>query len=873
MHLSEQRARVVARELLSFRGWDLRPVSSGGQLLEESEYRAFPHLVEIFNKKSKTGPGFGKPDFLLVDSASGLRPLVVIDTKPQASDINRSILDTNHYGDAIRQVGQDALSVAVAGADREICAVKVQRNILGAWRDLTLHNRPIDWIPSPGQTQKILSISGYTEVAPERPPDHVLAEQANRLNEILRECKIKDEFRPIYAAAFMLGTWYADVSTDSAVVLEQINTNASRALKKADKADLASSLRVDSENEDLALKAWEIVDILKKLNIRSFVQEHDYLGQLYETFFRYTGGNTIGQYFTPRHIIDMMCELIGVTPNDTVFDPACGTGGFLIGALRRMIRLQHLTYEEGVSKIKDHIFGIESEPSTAALCITNMILRGDGKSGIIRANCFTKTDYPEAKTDIALLNPPFPHDKKTDIPPTKFVDRAALSVRNKGLVSSIVPYSLLVRTGDWHRSLLKNNRLLLVATMTGDAFQPYASFDTAVIMFQKGVPHDNSKVFFARVANDGYKVKKNIRIPQPGSQIPTIIAAYGDKKEIPELTAYSQLTETSKEWSPEAFIASAAHSDEEFIKGLEQSVRNQAAFYISDGHRIVGKLPSSGTAQADAVFAGRSDISLSDVVLGPFLLSQYFDIQLGGRDEIEDLTEDGNVPIVSTSEFSNGVTAWRTPNVTYAPPAITVATDGSTCSSFVQEAPFYAFYKVAILKPKAGQDIPIDALYFVAYQLSMERWRYVYARKFGKGRLSTTTLYGPWRGGRPDFHKMADIVRACGAYPLIASFRAAYRKFTGERFSELSARWKSERRATSSVSRMVSHPAYQMVIDLGIEVVPSILAELAASPDHWFVALNRITGADPVPIQDRGKLDRMAQAWIEWGRDRGLLSA
>jgi hypothetical protein len=437
VQLSEQRARAVARDLLSYRGWDVRPLSSGGQLLEESEYRAYPNLVSIFDRKSKSGPSFGKPDFLLVDSATSLKPLVVIDTKAQAKDIKKSIADTNHYGNAILEAGREALSVAIAGAVQEICEVKVQRNVRGQWEDLTLHSKAIDWIPSPKQTAKILSITGRTEVAPERPPDSVLTEQANRLNEIFRECKIKDEYRPVYAATFMLGMWYGNVSTDPDSILEQINANASKALKRAGKYQLASSLRVDEENEDLALRAWEIIDILTKLNIRSFMQEHDYLGQLYETFFKYTGGNTIGQYFTPRHLIDMMCELVNVTAKDRVFDPACGTGGFLIGALRRMISHQGLSYEDGVQKVKDNIFGIESEPSTAALCITNMILRGDGKSGIIRANCFTKKNYPEQPVDVALLNPPFPH-KKDDVPPTRFIDRAASREPLKNSPSRIV---------------------------------------------------------------------------------------------------------------------------------------------------------------------------------------------------------------------------------------------------------------------------------------------------------------------------------------------------------------------------------------------------------------------------------------------------
>lgn len=771
--LSEQRARSVTREILSFRGWDVRPVSSGGQLLEESEYRAHPNLVDIFKHSSKSGPGFGKPDFLLVDSYRSLKPLAVIDTKPRAADLKQSIKDTNHYGDAIHEVGQDALSVAIAGAERELCEVRVQRKIDGLWQNLTLHNKPIDWVPSPQQTSSILSSTGLTEVAPEHPPDHVLADQARRLNEILRECRIKDEYRPTYAATFMLGLWRGDVSTDPSVVLNQINANASQALQAANRADLSQSLRVDSGNQNLSEKAWQIIDILKKLNIRSFSFEHDYLGQLYETFFRYTGGNTIGQYFTPRHIINMMCDLVSVSPDDVVFDPACGTGGFLIGALRRMIQKQNLSYGDAIKRARCNIYGMESEPSTAALCVTNMILRGDGKSGVVQQDCFVDQDYPNKPVNVSLLNPPFPH-KKTDTPPTKFIDRALSVLSNKGFVVSVVPYSLLIRTREWHRQVLKQNRLVFVATMPPDLFKPYASFNTAIIALQKGVPHDDAKVFFARLYNDGYKIKKGIRIPHPGSQIETLLRAFDEKDGIDELTAYKAVSLDTEEWSPEAFLAGAPRKDNEFIEGLEQSIRQQAAFYIAHGHRLTNRDDLETISWPSKVFSPDSSLDLSSINMGRFPVSDYFEIQLGGKDHIEDL-QDGSVPVVSTSEFENGVTTWCTPEVVYEPKSITVATDGSTCSSFVQEVPFYTFYKVAILRPI--KDVPIDSLYFISYLLRRERWRYVYARKFGKARISSTILNGPiQKNGEPDFMLMAQLVRQCAGFPIISSFRSVFER-------------------------------------------------------------------------------------------------
>src|SRR6202040_2234298 len=93
----------------------------------------------------------------------------------------------------------------------------------------------------------------------------------------------------------------------------------------------------------LARNARRIVAILELLNVNVLTAEHDYLGQLYETFFRYTGGNTIGQYFTPRHIARMMADLCEVERSDVVLDPACGTGGFLVAAMNRVLERSRLS--------------------------------------------------------------------------------------------------------------------------------------------------------------------------------------------------------------------------------------------------------------------------------------------------------------------------------------------------------------------------------------------------------------------------------------------------------------------------------------------------------------------------------------------------
>lgn len=769
---TEQRARQVAKSLLKIRGWNLENLSGQGQCLEENEYKNVKYLQKIFKGKSKTGKGDGYPDFLLLNSNVGKKPILILETKATSNKINEAIADAIHYGEACIEYGHKTLVVGVAGGDKEICEVCVKKYVKDKWVDLTLDGNPIDWIPSPKQTIKLLSSKDQTEVQAEKPNSKVLAEQAERLNEILRECNIKDEYRPVYIATFMLGLWQGDVSVDSLVVLNQINSNAKQALISAEKTQLQNSLHIDSENDILSSRAWEIIEILKKVNIRSFIREHDYLGQLYETFFRYTGGNTIGQYFTPRHIINMICDILNMSTFDKVLDPACGTGGFLIGALNNMVKKASKPYEEAIKVVNNNLFGIESEPATAVLCITNMILRGDGKSGVIKDNCFTNLSYPNDEVDFVLMNPPFPH-KKTDTPVTDFIDRGLKSLKKRGVLATIIPYSLLVRINEWHKKILKNNSIYFIATLPSDVFQPYASYNTAILMIQKGIPHENKNVFMAKVFNDGYKIKKKNRIEIKENQIPEILKSFVFKKEVPELTSFPIINNSSEEWTPENYIKNKKHSDIDFVKGLENHIRKHTSFYIANGNKIIGenKVSIPNMSINVNIFSANTTIDINKKELGEFLVSDFFNIKLGGKYEIEDL-EDGDLPVVSTSEFMNGVTAWKKSNIKYGAPSITVATDGSVCSSFVQEFSYYAFYKIAILTPKEEyKNIDIDSLYYVSYMLFREKWRYLYARKFGKTRIGKTVITLPIKDNKPDFNRMGQIVRQTRTFSIINFFR------------------------------------------------------------------------------------------------------
>ncbi len=76
----------------------------------------------------------------------------------------------------------------------------------------------------------------------------------------------------------------------------------------------------------------------------------------------------------------------------------------------------------------------------------------------------------------------------------------------------------------------------------------------------------------------------------------------------------------------------------------------------------------------------------------------------------------------------------------------------------------------------------------------------------------------------------------------------------------------------SSISKKAMHPTYHRIIGMGDKAVTPILRQLQEQLDHWFWALNAITGENPVPQESAGDLRQMAKAWIQWGREMGYIS-
>jgi len=96
---------------------------------------------------------------------------------------------------------------------------------------------------------------------------------------------------------------------------------------------------------------------------------------------------------------------------------------------------------------------------------------------------------------------------------------------------------------------------------------------------------------------------------------------------------------------------------------------------------------------------------------------------------------------------------------------------------------------------------------------------------------------------------------------------------SADRFTLLAAEWKDRSRYLSNTAQIAMLKPYQQIIGMGKPAVPLILKELEREPDQWFWALEAITGENPVPKEAAGKVQQMAQSWIDWGKAKGLLAA
>ncbi len=239
----------------------------------------------------------------------------------------------------------------------------------------------------------------------------------------------------------------------------------------------------------------------------------------------------LGEYFTPRNIVRTMVSMVDPRIGEQIYDPFCGTGGFLIEAFRYISLRTKLT-EQTLDILKNHtIYGNELTV-TARVARMNMILYGDGHSNVQQNDSFA--NRVEGKHDIVLTNPPYSqktrHGNLYDIP-SQSGDAIAIqhcmdSLAPNGRAAILVKEDFLTEGGDVGKVrdvMLNSARNFSIVSLPRRLFEPYTPTKTSIIYFEKA--GTRNKTFFFVVRNVGHTFgarKKSL----PENDLPEVMSVF-----------------------------------------------------------------------------------------------------------------------------------------------------------------------------------------------------------------------------------------------------------------------------------------------------------------------------------------------------------
>ncbi len=326
-----------------------------------------------------------------------------------------------------------------------------------------------------------------------------------------------------------------------------------------------------------------LYELIKDLNINVFpyikyMGNYDVVGNFYGEFLKYTGGDKkgLGIVLTPKHITELFVDLADVKKDSKVLDPCCGTGGFLISAMHKMLSYTINSLEEENIK-KNNLIGIEHQPNMFALAASNMILRGDGKANLYQVSCFDENIKKEIKQNhqctVGMINPPY-SQKGENLHELDFVFNM-LDMLQKGAIGiAIIPISCVIQKHSLKEKLLKHHTLEAVMSMPLDLFYPVGTV-SCIVVFKAHIPHTdtNKETWFGYWRDDGHKLLKHQgRVDINWKQIKEKwLYNYKNKKEIAGYCV-KKMVNAQNEWCAESYMETdySSLSEEDFIKTIKE---------------------------------------------------------------------------------------------------------------------------------------------------------------------------------------------------------------------------------------------------------------------------------------------------------------
>ncbi|MGN1341850.1 MAG: class I SAM-dependent DNA methyltransferase [Bacilli bacterium] len=310
-----------------------------------------------------------------------------------------------------------------------------------------------------------------------------------------------------YGASLIKGMNYQTFHTSIHSTLAKSLEDSRRQNQKLDiLLDVYSEIKMNSSDNQEAIDnfiEW-VTEISECLN-SDYWNGEDVMGIFFNEFNRYKKKSESGQVFTPEHITSFMYRIIDVHQDDKVLDAACGSGGFLVKSMSKMIKEAGGVQTEKAKKIKTaQLFGIEFDREIYALACANMLIHKDGKTNLEQLDSRTlkAAEWIRSKgITKVLMNPPF--ERKYGC--LKIVENVLDSVPTHTMCAFILPDKKLEK--DNSASILKHHQLQKIIKLPEKVFSEGVT--ASVFVFESGIPQNDKEIFACYIEDDGLETVKN----------------------------------------------------------------------------------------------------------------------------------------------------------------------------------------------------------------------------------------------------------------------------------------------------------------------------------------------------------------------------
>ena len=369
---------------------------------------------------------------------------------------------------------------------------------------------------------------------------HTLAEQRERMTE--------ERVGLIFAANQQHLRWSVFKNTEASVMFRTVGEEVFPFLRELGGDGTTYSQHMKDARFTIPTPALlsRVVDMVDGFPM----QDRDTNGDLYEYLLsQIASAGKNGQFRTPRHIIQLMVELMAPTPKDEIVDPACGTAGFLVAA-SEYLRERHpealldVTQREHFHRSMFH--GYDFDATMLRIGSMNMLMHGVEAPEIrYRESLSEAAAWDAANYTLVLANPPFagsvdPHSIAKDLTrvvKTKKTELHFLALFLKllkpgGRAAVIVPDGVLFGSSAAHKALrqtlVEDQKLDAVIKLPSGVFRPYAGVSTAILFFTRTDSGGTDDVWFYDVRADGFSLDDK-RAPVAADDLPEVLARWAER--------------------------------------------------------------------------------------------------------------------------------------------------------------------------------------------------------------------------------------------------------------------------------------------------------------------------------------------------------